>query len=149
MESTVNKNVLTTKNFIIISLLVSIWVNASEVFRYFVIVKPEMQSTLSMVPNVASMDLTIFSIWGIWDTILTMCCVFMYYLYSEKYGRSVSSIIKAGTISWAFFFLLFWIGLPNMNLVNWSFIFLPLALAWIEMIVASYLTNLLLKKFNV
>lgn len=149
MTTTTDKKGMTVRSFIIISLLVSIWVNASEVFRYFIIVKPEMQATLSMVPNVAAMNLKIFSIWGVWDTILTICCVFMYYLYSEKYGRSTSSIIKAGTISWAFFFLLFWMGLPNMNLANWSFIVIPLALAWIEMVVASYLTNVCFKKMNV
>jgi hypothetical protein len=148
MEATTTSN-LTTKKFILISLLVSIWVNASEVLRYFLLVRTEMQSTLSMVPNVASMDLKIFSIWGIWDTILTMMAVFMYYLYAEKYGRSLSSIIKAGTLSWAFFFLLFWIGLPNMGLANWSFIALPLTWAWIEMVVASYIADFLFKKFSV
>jgi hypothetical protein len=148
METTTTST-LTTKNFILISLLVSIWVNASEVLRYFLLVRTEMQSTLSMVPNVASMDLKIFSIWGIWDTILTMMAVFMYYLYAEKYGRSLSSIIKAGTLSWAFFFLLFWIGLPNMGLANWSFIALPLTWAWIEMVVASYIADFLFKRFSV
>ena len=147
METTINKKELTIKNLIIISLLVSIWVNISEVFRYFIVVKPEMQSTLSMVPNVASMNLKIFSIWGIWDTILTICSVFMYYLYSEKYGKNTKSILVSGTISWSFFFVLFWIGLPNMNLANWSFIIIPLSMAWVEMVVASFLTNILLKKY--
>jgi hypothetical protein len=49
------------------------------------------------------------------------------------------SILKAGTIPWVFFFMLFWVGLANMNLANWSFIPIPLLLAWIEMIIASYI----------
>jgi hypothetical protein len=143
------KSELSIKNFIIISLLVSIWVNVSEVFRYFVIVRAEMQSTLSMVPNVASMDSTIFSIWGIWDTLLTMLTVFMYYLFSEKFGRNTASIIKSATIVWALAFVLLWAGIANMNLARWAFIPIPLSLALFELVVATFLANLLFKKFSV
>jgi hypothetical protein len=148
METAIQKNVLTVKKFILISLLVSVWVNASEVFRYFVIVRPQMKSYLSMVPDVSDMNLKIFSIWGLWDTILTMLVVFLYYLYAEKYGRKTTSILKAGTICWAFFFLLFWVGMPNMGLANWSFVIIPLSLAWIETIVACFITNWLFAKFD-
>jgi len=149
METAIIKPAFTIKKFIFISLLTSIWVNVSEIFRYFVIVRPKLQHYLSMVPNIASIDLKIFSIWGIWDTLLTMLNVFMYYLLAERYGREKSSILYAGTLSWAFFFLLFWIGMPNMSLVNWSFVWLPLTLAWIEMIIASFISDWLFKKFSV
>jgi hypothetical protein len=143
------KSGLSIKNFIIISLIVSLWVNASEVFRYFVIVRAEMQSTLAMVPNVASMDFTIFSIWGIWDTLLTMLTVFLYYLFSEKFGRNTSSIIKSAAMSWAFVFVIFWVATANMNLARWAFIPIPLSLALFELVVATFLTNWLFKKFSV
>jgi hypothetical protein len=143
------KSELSIKNFVIISLLVSLWVNASEVFRYFVIVRAEMQTTLSMVPNVASMDLPIFSIWGIWDTLLTMLAVFMYYLFSEKFGRNISSIIKSATLVWALAFVLLWAGIANMNLARWSFIPIPLSLALFELVVATFLTDWLFEKFGV
>jgi hypothetical protein len=143
------KSELSIKNFVIISLLVSLWVNASEIFRYFVIVRAEMQSTLSMVPNVASMGLTIFSIWGIWDTLLTMLTVFLYYLFSEKYGRNFSSVIKSATVSWAFVFVIFWVATANMGLARWQFIPIPLSLALFELIVATFLTDWLFKKFSV
>lgn len=51
------------KQFLIVVLLVSIWVNASEVFRYFVIVMPETRQFLSMVPNIAPMDWGVFFVW--------------------------------------------------------------------------------------
>jgi len=54
-----------TKDFIVITIIVSLWVNASEVFRYFVLVRPEMHEYLSVVPNVADMNLGIFIIWGL------------------------------------------------------------------------------------
>lgn len=149
MEIATSKSDMTLKKFIQIALLTSIWVNASEVFRYFIIVMPEMKSFLSMVPKVASMNLSIFAIWGVWDTILTMLVVFVYYLYSEKYGRNTASILRAGTISWAFFFLLYWVGTANMNLAQWSFVAIPLSLAWLEMVVASWIANDLFKRFSV
>jgi uncharacterized protein (DUF486 family) len=101
------------------------------------------------VPNIAPMDLGIFSIWGIWDSILTGLTVFMYYLYSEKFGRSNSSILFSGTLSWGFFFVLYWIAMPNQSLASWSFVLIPLTWAWVELVVASYIANVLFKKFSV
>jgi hypothetical protein len=149
MTTTTHPLTLPFKKFLVIFLLVSIWVNASEVVRYFLVVIPEMRSFLSMVPNIAPMDLGIFSIWGIWDSILTGLTVFMYYLYSEKFGRSNSSILISGTLSWAFFFVLYWIAMPNQSLASWSFILIPLVWAWVELVVASYIANVLFKKFLV
>lgn len=149
MESTSRNNTLTVKKFIITSLLVSIWVNISETARYFMVVMPEMKKTLSNVPDIAPITLQPSIIWILWSILLSMLTVFLYFLYAEKYGKNKKSIIVAGTISWAFFFLLFWIAMPNMNLSNWSFIIFPLSLAWIEIIVATYLTNLLFKKYKI
>ena len=56
-----NKNFI-AKDFIVITVITSLWVNVSEVFRCFVLVRPEMQGYLSGVPNVADMNLTIFVI---------------------------------------------------------------------------------------
>lgn len=149
MVTTTNNSNLTIKNFIIISLLVSLWINASEVFRYFILVRPEMQSSLAIVPSVASMDLAIFFIWGVWDTVLTMLTVFNYYLFSEKFGRNKSVIILSGTFAWSFFFLLFWIAMPNMGLARWAFIIIPLSLAWAELLIATFITDWLFRKFSI
>ena len=42
-----------------------IWINASEVFRYFAFVMPMMREAFPMVPNVAPMNLPVFMIWGV------------------------------------------------------------------------------------
>ena len=58
-----------TKIFILIILMTSLWVHASQLFRFFAYVKPELQGYLSAVPNVAPMDdLGTLLIWGGWDT---------------------------------------------------------------------------------
>lgn len=58
------KKVFTIKEFIIITLITSLWVHASEVFRYFIFIRPEIHDYLSVVPEVADMNLIIFMIWG-------------------------------------------------------------------------------------
>lgn len=135
------RNEFVVKDFIIVTLLVSIWVNASEVFRYFVIVRPEMHDYLAAIPNVADMSFTIFAIWGVWDTLLTALFVFLFWLCAQVFGNNYRTIILAGLISWSFFFLLFWVGMANMNLSSWSFLSIALPLALLETLVAAYITS--------
>jgi hypothetical protein len=129
------------KDFIIITLLVSIWVNTSEVFRYFIIVRPDMHENLATIPQVADMNITIFLIWGVWDTLLTGLIVFLFWLCSQVFGNNLKSIVISSAVSWCFFFLLFWVGLANMNLSSWSFIIIVLPLALLETSVASFIAS--------
>lgn len=129
------------KQFVIITLLVSIWVNVSEIFRYFIIVMPEVRAFLSAVPDVAPMNLAVFSIWGLWDTLLTALIVFMFWLVSQRFGNNLRSVIIAGTTSWVFFFVLFWVGMVNMHLSEWSLALTALPLAWFETVVASLIAS--------
>ena len=64
------------KQFVVITLIVSIWVNISEVFRYFVFVMPSMRTYFAGRVGIAEMDLSIFAIWGLWDTVLTAVLVY-------------------------------------------------------------------------
>lgn len=132
--------------FLKLVLITSIWVNISEVFRYFVIVMPAMRKDLSVIPNVAPMDWGVFSIWGVWDTILTAGIVFIAWLCIRVYGKSTRTIIIAGTTSWALFFLLFWVGMVNMNLSKIYLLAYTLPLSWIETIIGSWITIKLLKE---
>lgn len=127
--------------FLIVVLLASIWVNASEVFRYFVIVMPETRQFLSMVPNIAPMNWGVFMIWGVWDTLLTACIVFMYWLVSQVFGNNNRSIVIAGIASWVFFFVLFWGGMYNMSLTSISLAAVALPLALLETLVASFIAS--------
>jgi hypothetical protein len=132
--------------FLKITLLTSIWINISEVFRYFVIVMPTMRKDLAVVPNVAPMDWWVFSIWGVWDTILTASIVFITWLCLKTYGQSTKTIFIAGTTTWAMFFLLFWVGMVNMNLANPNLLFLTLPLSWIETTIGAWIAIKLLNK---
>jgi hypothetical protein len=69
------------KQFIVVALIVSLWIQASEVFRYFIFVMPSIQKFLSALPDVALMNFKVFVIWGVWDTLLTFLNVFVFWLY--------------------------------------------------------------------
>ncbi len=149
MNTTETNNNFSTKKFIIVSLLASIWQQASQFARYWFVVKKEMQSNLSVVPNVAIINLPIFTIWGLWVILFTMLTVFVHYLYTQKFGRSNYSIVASGTISWTFFYLLFWVGMAQMNLARWSFVPYVLLLAWIETVITVFITHKLFKKYSI
>ncbi len=133
--------------FIQTALIVSIWINFSEVFRYFVLVKPMMQKYLSMVPGVVPMNWPVFALWGVWDTILTALVVFVYWLVAQRFGNDRKSVVLAGTTSWAFIFVLFWIAMINMGLASRAIAFVALPLAWFEMVVASWISSKLYANF--
>lgn len=132
-----------TKKFVTTVLLVSIWVNISEVFRYFVIVMPETREFLSVVPNVAPMSWGIFLVWGVWDTLLTASIVFMFWLVASAFGNNISSVLIAAVASWLFFFVLFWVGLLNMSLTTVGLAAIALPLALLETVVASFIASFL------
>jgi len=144
----VNKNFI-VKEFIVVTVIVSLWVNASEVFRYFVLVRPEMHEYLSVVENVADMNWIIFIIWGLWDTLLTALYVFLFWICSHVFGNTLKSVLVSGIMSWCFFFLLFWVGMANMGLSSWSFLMVVLPLALLETLVAVSIASKLYAKLNV
>ncbi len=135
------------KEFVVTTLLTSIWINISEVFRYFVFVMPEMRSFLSEISNVAPMNLTVFSIWGAWDTLLTGLTVFIFWLYAQKFGNRFRSIIISGTLSWALLFVLFWVAMVNMGLAKGALLLITLPLSWIELVVASFIASKLYSRY--
>ena len=106
------------KQFIYITLITSIWINASEIFRYFLFV---MERTKAFFPNkigVADMDLTIFSIWGIWDTILTAVVVFFFWLFANTFGNNNRSVFISSMIVWVSVFVIFWIVVQFLRGAN-------------------------------
>jgi hypothetical protein len=138
---------LIAKDFIIITLITSIWVNVYQLVRFFVFVRGELQSFLPMVPNVAPMDnLGTLIIWGAWDTLLTALYVFLFWLCAQVFGNNRKSILLSGVVSWCFFFVLYWTGTANMNLIGWQFVLIILPLTFFEPLVASMIASKLYSK---
>lgn len=140
------KNHLNLKQFIINVLITSIWVNISEVFRYFVFVMPSLKSFLFDRSDVAQIDLKIFTIWGFWDTLLTAIMVFFFWLYIQSFGNSLKSVFISGSLVWLAVFVIFWVATANMGLSDWDMLLITLPLSWIEMIVGTWISSKLYKK---
>ena len=130
------------KDFIIITLITSIWVHVSQLVRFFAYAKSALQNFLSSVPNVAPMDeLGVLIVWGFWDMLLTAVYVFLFWLCAQVFGNNGRSILLSGFISWIAVFVLFWVGVANMNIASWSTLPVVLPLALFEAVVASFIAS--------
>lgn len=134
------------KQFVIITLITSIWVNISEVFRYFILVMPKVKSFFENRTGVADMDWGIFTIWGLWDTLLTSVLVFVFWLYAKSYGFNLKSALVSGTIVWSSVFVIFWVATANMGLSDWNIMLITLPLSWLEMFVGAWIALKLYSK---
>lgn len=129
------------RQFAIITLIVSIWINISEVFRYFVLVMPRVKSFFQYKSGIAEMDWGIFAIWGLWDTLLTAVLVFVFWLSSQVYGNNKRSVLISGIIVWCAVFVIFWMATANMGLSNWSILLITLPLSLLEMVVGAWIAS--------
>lgn len=130
------------REFAWIVLMTSTWINASEVFRYFMFVMPMTKNYWQDTSHaVAEMNLVIFSIWGLWDTLLTAILVFVVWLYGQVFGRSIRSILTSASLVWVAIFVIFWVASANMGLSNWQILWVALPLSWIEMVVGGWIST--------
>ncbi len=122
-------------------LLNAIWVNASEIFRYFVFVMPMMRAAFPQIDNVAPMSWQVFALWGVWDTILVFSVTGFVWLILDRFGDRRRNAIVAGTLFWLSVFVILWLGIWNMNLTTPAVVTVALLLSWLEMVVAALIVN--------
>lgn len=119
----------------------ALWINASEIFRYFVFVMPMMRAALPDAPNVAPMDLNVFLVWGVWDAILLSAVTLGAWICLDRFGDSLGAAIAAGGALWAAIFGLLWLGLFNMNLATPAILAVALPLSLLELVVAAVIVQ--------
>ncbi len=129
------------KKLLRITLITSIWINASEVFRYFVLVMPRTKLFFQEKPGIAEMNWGIFAIWGFWDTLLTVVLVFVFWLYAKSFGNTNRSAMISGTLVWAAVFVIFWVATANMGLSSWDILWIVLPLSLLEMVVGALIAS--------
>ncbi|KZK98773.1 MULTISPECIES: hypothetical protein [unclassified Pseudovibrio] len=122
-------------------LLNLLWINASEVFRYFAFVMPLMRSSLPQLQDVAPMNLPVFMIWGVWDTVLVLAATGLSWVLLERFGPTIRNALYAGSAIWATIFVILWLGLWNMNLATTQVVLTTLPLAWLEMLIAALIVR--------
>ena len=138
--STISENPQTIRHLapFTMALIVNfIWINASEVFRYFAFVMPMMREAFPMVPNVAPMNLPVFMFWGVWDTILVLTATLLPWMAMKVFGASALRAVLYGTGVWMSVFVILWLGLYNMNIATVDVLAIALPMAWAEMVVAA------------
>lgn len=140
-----NKINISINKFILVTIMVSIWINISEIFRYFIIVMPRVKAFFEYKTGIAEMNVIIFSIWGIWDTLLTAILVYITLLLTQNNKDILKSSLASGTLVWLSTFVIFWLATANMGLCEWGLLLIVLPLSLFEMIVGSYLALALTK----
>jgi len=132
--------------FLITLAINAVWVNASNIFRYLAFIMEMMRDALPM-ENVAPMDLGVFLVWGVWDTILLLFVTAFVWLWLERFGYGLRQALLAGTAFWLGVFGILWIGLYNMNLATPEILAVALPLAWVEQVVAALIVNWGMRRF--
>ncbi len=138
--STITENPETSRRFapFTMALIVNIiWINASEVFRYFAFVMPLMREAFPMIQDVAPMNFPVFMIWGVWDTILVLTATLLPWMAMKVFGASALRAVLYGTGVWISVFVILWLGLFNMNMATVGVLAIALPMAWIEMVIAA------------
>ncbi len=114
-----------------------LWINVSEVLRYFAFVMPMMRNAFPSLPEIAPMNLTVFMIWGVWDTILVLSATLIPWMAMKIFGASALRAVLYGTGVWMAVFVILWLALYNMNLATPAVLAVALPLAWLEVAVAA------------
>lgn len=114
-----------------------IWINASEVFRYFAFIMPMMREAFPMLPDIAPMNVPVFLIWGVWDTILVLTATLLPWMAMRIFGASILKSMVYGTGVWLSVFVILWLGMFNMSLAPAEVLAVALPLSWLEMVIAS------------
>ncbi|MEM7216224.1 MAG: hypothetical protein AAF423_11840 [Pseudomonadota bacterium] len=136
------------KAFMITLLINAVWINISEIFRYFAFVMPMMREAFSIVPGIAPMNVPVFLSWGVWMTVLLVTLTVFVWLYLERFGYNVRNSVVSASIFWAATFIILWLGLYNMNLATLEIMIVALPLAWLELAIAALIVNWAMPKFS-
>jgi hypothetical protein len=115
----------------------AIWINASEVLRYFAFIMPMLRETFPEIEGVAPMILSVFALWGVWDTILLVSVTGFVWLFLERFGVGIRQAVLGASLVWLAIFGILWIGMFNMNMATLEMLAIALPLSWIELVIAG------------
>jgi len=114
-----------------------IWINISEVARYFGLIKPMLHDTYPGAEHIAVVSPGIFLSWMVWDTILIIAATGFFWMFLQQFGVTVRNITLSSLGFTVTVFGLIWIGVVNMGLAPSRFIWTALPLAWVEQFIAA------------
>ena len=138
------KSEFKTKQFVIVTLITSIWIHIGEVARALFVAFPRMQAFFDGKIELIGPDkfnLSVALVWGIWDTILTAVLVFTFWLCAQAFGNNLKSIIIASTTTTFATIGIFWIATVNTGLGDWNTAFIIFPIAWAELGIGALIAS--------
>jgi hypothetical protein len=133
------------KQFIVITLLTSIWVNISEVLRAVLLIFPRMKSFFEGKMVIGEMAVKNVLIWTFWDMLLTTILVFIFWLCAKAFGNNNKSIFISATVATLATIGIFWIATVNTGLGEWPTAFIAIFFAWIGLLIGAFIASKLYK----
>jgi len=121
--------------------LIFVWMNISELLRWFLVVKPMVQADFAMVPDIAPGTPLIGALWTVWDVLLIAVTTVICWLLLERAGPSWRAALAAGTFVWLAVFVILWLGVHNMGLATPRIVLTALPLAWLELAVSAIIVS--------
>lgn len=116
-----------------------LWINASEIWRYLVVVRPMVQAAYGGRAGIAPFDLATFALWSVWDMMLITAATGFYWLHFRWSGRGLLPCVMAATLFTLTVFGLLWLAMVNMGLAPARIMFAALPLAWVEQVGAAFI----------
>ena len=132
------------KQFIIITLITSIWIHIGEIARAFLVAFPRIAAFFEGKVQIVGLEQAQAShalIWGAWDMLLTAVLVFMFWLCAKAFGNNTKAILISGTVTCFATIGIFWIATVNTGLGEWSTAFILFPLAWAELVIGAWIAS--------
>lgn len=118
-----------------------VWMNVSEMLRYFLVVKPLVRADFAMVPGIVPDTPLVGALWVLWDVLLIAVTTAWCWLAIDRFGLERRVAVAVGTLVWATIFVLLWLGVHNMGLATPRILAAALPLAWVELVVSALLVR--------
>ncbi|SDW07760.1 hypothetical protein SAMN05444411_10128 [Lutibacter oricola] len=137
------------KQFVIITLITSIWIHIAEVARAYFVAFPRMSAFFEGKLQIIGLDQAEMShalIWGGWDFLLTGVLVFIFWLCSIAFGNNFKAVFISGTTTAFATIGIFWIATVNSGLGEWSTAFILFPIAWLELVIGAWIASKLYSK---
>ena len=123
-----------------------VWINVSEVWRYFAIVRPLLQDAFPAQDHIAAVTPAIFASWMVWDTILILAATGFYWMYLSQRGVTFMNAGLAALFFTVTVFGLLWLGVVNMGLASVHLMISAMPLAFLEQVVAAGIVGWILSR---
>ena len=141
-------NNFNTKQFIMITLIASIWIQIGEFARGFIVAFPRMQEFWGAnwenleLGRVEASNVTIWTGWGF---LLAFVLGYIVWTSIHSMGNNRKTLFIAGTMTTLATLVISWIANVNTGFGSWDTALILCLIAWVELLVAAFIMGHLYK----